>query len=241
MKVKLRIKILLAVFLGIVTIAGLYFFQNKLEQQRNLKHFLQETPERLVQDLYLEDFIADVTFVEEENGLHYKMELTEEYSNLSLYDQFGFFHLFCNQYKFKMLNTEKMGQLVYKNLYITGVYDDQKYEYEVIVPNKEVKALHDIDTLTVNQEQVYTEAQFLEEVEKRRARKEVEYINGFSDLEILKYAVRMYRLVTVAGKDIGELGQSLNLVTNAVLDKFGISLKEYTDIYIKYYLQVHSK
>ena len=222
-------------------IFGMIYLVYMMFHFRNTDQFLQETPVIMIEGLGIEKFIADIIYVKEKDSLHYTVELKEEFMNLSTFEQFGLFHLFCKQFRFKMMYTDQMDQLVHEDLYITAVYKDEVFEYEVIVSNKQTKVLNTNATLIVNNESVYTESQFMDEAEVQLEKIGVEYVNGFSDSEIIEFARRMFRLVTVDGKDIEELKNSLRLVTNAVMEEFGITLEEYTKIYKKYYLFVHEK
>lgn len=224
----------------IIAIVGTSFLVHEMLHARRTARFLQETPTYMIEDLNLEKYISKITYVKEDGCVHYNFELTDQFGKLSSMEQFGLFHMFRNQLRFRMMNTEQMEQLLHENLYITSTVNDEVFEYEVRILEKSAQFIKTSDTLRINNEIVYTKSKYLDDVAEIREQNEIEYVNGYSELEIMKFAVRMHKLITIDGKDVKELRNAARLVTNAVLEEFGITYEQYINIYMKYYLDVHT-
>ncbi|MBD3109533.1 hypothetical protein IEO70_14385 [Bacillus sp. AGMB 02131] len=235
----LRFKVI--IMTSTIAIFGTIFLVHEMLHARKVTIFLQETPAYMIEDLNFDKYISEITYVKEEDRLHYDFELTEEIEKLSTMEKFAVFHIFSKQLRFRIINTDQMEQLLHEDFYITATVNDEVLEFEVLVSDKPAKLLNTKDTLRINNEIAYTIAEYLDDVTGIREQMEIEYVNGYSEWEIMEFAIRMHKLITIDGTDVKELSNASRLVTDAVLEEFGITYDQYIAIYKKYYLDIHTR
>ena len=161
------------------------------------------------------------------------VQFKDSFTALSTIEQFAYLDAYCESIR-KYINASKLtSEYGRVDIILTSSNLSDVYKYHNTCWNRSVYGV-----LYMNDEQVYCQKQYTIFKSNFNYSLVEEYFNGYSDLEIMKYTVNVYNLITYGGA-IRTLDSDNDQIASEVTERFGITQEDFRKIYKKYYYQYH--
>ena len=220
----------------IIALSGVFVFEivQKKVQQKVVNRIFEEFTNRMNDSYAVNKYIDNVSYEEAGLSISYNLQFNKMFSELPVYDQFGVLYTYCKQLRSYIMNSDEM-RLLYRSIHLTGNYKDLTYQFDSYTASHGLKSFKPKAVFFINGKPAYEEGQYLALLQDLECEIEIDFINGYSDKEIMEYSLRIFNLITNCGYNV-KIEQDFETVSNAVIDKFDITFDEYMHIYRKYYL-----
>ncbi|MGM9922978.1 MAG: hypothetical protein ACI35R_01870 [Bacillus sp. (in: firmicutes)] len=205
-----------------------YFYKSYTE-----KEALKSTAQQIVDDYFSEGMISNIESVIDDNLIHISLDVKERFETWKPVEQFGSFYLFNRQLRFMLWNNSPNTNLHGKDIVISATSNGHSFEYTSTLATENL-IYSAKSRLTLDQKVIYTSAEFKNFLNDITAYENIEKVNGYDDIEIFNYGRKFFHTLTGGGRHFNPDVDN-QLIINAVIDKFGITGKQYRKIYLKYY------
>lgn len=185
---------------------------------------------------YISKIMNDVSHQSYNDELLLEVQLKDSFTELSTLEQFAYLDVYCELIR-KYINTSKLNsELTEKDIILTSSNLGDVYKYQSTCWNNGVKMKNYYGILYVNDEKAYSQEQYKAHISNHNDCLEEEFYNGYSDLEIMKYALTVFNLITYGG-EMRTLESDNKQITDEVIERFGITQDDFRKIYKKYHYQ----
>lgn len=179
--------------------------------------------------------IKEITYKPGTDQIRFAVELSDYYDKASVIEQFGFLDAYMIKLR-EYLNASKYNDCrEQEDIVLFSTNLGTEYKFVNACWNKDVKTNSYNETLFVDGEVAYTDSEYADVKKEYIAGLHEEYINGYSDLEIMKYTVSVVKLITYGGAVL-PLGEDNRQTVKTITERYGITENEFRQIYRKYFL-----
>ncbi|MBD3109534.1 hypothetical protein IEO70_14390 [Bacillus sp. AGMB 02131] len=183
----------------------------------------------------LGNIIKEITYTPGSDSVQFVVEFSDVYGKAPLLEQYGFLDAYMIKLREYMSASELNNSLKLEDIELISTNLGTEYKFVSANWHKDVKSNSYNETLYVNGEVAYTDSQYTAAKKEYIAGLHEEYINGYSDLEIMKYTVSVFKLITYGGEVI-TIGEDSRQIVRTITERYGITKKEFSQIYRKYFL-----
>lgn len=197
---------------------------------------LEQSTLQAIEKHYLLNLFSNPRVNINNQTIYIELDIDREILNFEPIDQFKNFKMFTRNIRFILKNHYNQfgDSLSRKNIIIRGQSDENIFVYDSKLPNKNIIYLYE-SNLSLNQNIVFSSSEFKRLTYQFTSNSYIERVNGYNDLDIHRYARRLFNVMTKNGKYYNPHKDD-KLLLKAICDKFNISPEEFTIIDNKYFL-----
>jgi len=229
-KKKVFIFILILISITLSVVIGFRLRETAVKKEMEMKNIVKT----IVSYHYFSKIMNDVSYKSYNDKLLLEVQLKDSFTELSTLEQFAYLDVYCESIR-DYVNVSKLNSaLTEKDIILTSDNLGDVYKYKSTCWNNDVKMKNYYGILYVNDEEVYCQEQYKDQISTHNDSLEEEFYNGYSDLEIMKYALLVFNLITYGG-EMRTLESDNKQITDEIIERFGITQDDFRKIYIKYY------
>ena len=223
--------IIIVFFLILGAVAGIKIKSVSIRQEREIEAIADAIA------VYPEigKIIEDITYIPSVEGIQFVVEFKEYFSKAPVLEQFGFLNAYMIKLREYLNASEWNSCWRQENIILISNNLNTEYKYVSACWNKEVKADSYNETFYVDGEIAYTSSQYSVNKKEYIVHLQEEYINGYSDWEIMKYTVSVFNLITYGGQVL-TLENDGKQIIKEITERYGITEKQFGEIYRKYFI-----
>ncbi|WP_042351310.1 hypothetical protein [Bacillus massiliigorillae] len=227
-------KIIISFISGFLLLAALQFYP--IYKKHRDSKAIQDYVNSLVQQGVLLNESLKVSDAFIDNGkIEFHFDITSKFEQLTTEIQYAYLDYLAKNIRYK-LRDSKITSNTYQYLDMIFLCKSQTktYEYKNVLLSKSQPVFSE-GTLYLNNEQIYTAPQFKAFIQQAEP---LDKPTSF-EKEVFDYAVNLFKQLTVGGKYYN-YDRDSKVIVDIVTKKFGISYKQYSEIYQKQFITGYS-
>lgn len=199
-------------------------------------NILKQSTLQIIDKHYLLNLFSNPRVNIDNRTIYIELDVDRKISNMSTIEQFMNFNMFTKKLRVILNNhsNKNANALSRKDVIIYGKFDKNTFVYDSTVPNKNLILFYE-SYLSLNQKIIFSSSEFNRVAYQHISNTSIEKVNGYDDIDVHRYARRLFKIITKNGKYYNP-DQDDKLIVNATCDKFNLSAEELADIDNKYYL-----
>ncbi|WP_042351506.1 hypothetical protein [Bacillus massiliigorillae] len=198
---------------------------------------LEQSTLQTIEKHYLLNLFSNPKVRIKNQTIYIDLNVDKKISNITPLEQFMNFKMFTRKLRFILKNhsSEYGDALSRKDIIIRGKSGKNTFVYDSTLSNKKLIYFYE-SHLSINQKIVFSSSEFKRVINQySNSTSYIEKVNGYDDLDIHKYARRLFDVMTKNGKYYNPATDD-QLILEAICKKFNITAEEYHKIDNKYYL-----
>ncbi|WP_042349892.1 hypothetical protein [Bacillus massiliigorillae] len=197
---------------------------------------LEQSAFQIIEKHYLLNLFSNPRFSIDNRTIYIELDIDRKISNMATIEQFMNFKMFTQKLRVILNNhsNKKANFLSRKDVIIYGKFDENTFVYDSILPNKNLILSYE-SYFSINKKIIFSSSEFKRVTNQHISNTSIEKVNGYDDIDVHRYARRLFTLITKNGKYYNP-DQDDPLIVEATCDKFNLTAEELADIDNKYYL-----
>ncbi|WP_042350805.1 hypothetical protein [Bacillus massiliigorillae] len=198
-------------------------------------NILDQSTLQVVENIYFSNLFYNPNVRFSDQTIYIDLEVDRNILELKPVEQFMKFEIFTRRLRFILKNHSNVNgaTLSSKNIIINAQSTRNSFIFNSKSLNKKLIYLTD-SYLLLNQKIIFSSSEF-NRVSRSYFSNIIEKVNGYDDIEIIRYARKLFEIMTSNGKYYDPKKDN-KLILDAICDKFNITNDEYFKIENKYYL-----